>query len=404
MKSTVRGDVNAQFATERAQQLHATRAAEADLQARLAAGTLIPLGDSRYRVNDPTSLDHGEIWTQRDGLVLPEHGLDTSLGTVALYTTVPAWHQLGNVVPGGTSNIDQVLTLGGIDFTVAKTPVLYRTSIDSPDQIAADHYVTFRDDTGASLGVVGARYEVLQNRQVFEFLQDLVDDYAVTWESAGALRGGRRVFVCLRLPDTVRIDAAGIDDQIVPFIVATNSHDGSSIIQVVATPWRPVCGNTERFAIRDAHTRWGVRHTRTARDRIDEARRTLRLSVDYYQKFTAEQQALAQTDIAIGEFQAIVDDLWPAPGPHAPGRARTNHAERLATLQQMWQANTERLGRTGYAAERAITEYCDWHTRMRPTGALRGRNLAARATAALEGTHDDTKTAAHRRLLMLVRR
>jgi hypothetical protein len=80
---------------------------------------------------------------------------------------------------------------------------------------------------------------VLQNRHIFEFLQNLVDDHDVVWESAGALREGRKVFVCMRLPQTVTIDAGGIADEIVPFVVALNSHDGSSQAQVVVTPWRP---------------------------------------------------------------------------------------------------------------------------------------------------------------------
>jgi hypothetical protein len=52
---------------------------------------------------------------------------------------------------------------------------------------------------------------------------------------------------------------------------------------------------------------------------------------------------------------------------------------------------------SGYAAERAITEWADWHSGIRPTGSLRGNNLAARATATLEGSHDPLITAAHRR-------
>jgi Domain of unknown function (DUF932) len=71
--------------------------------------------------------------------------------------------------------------------------VLYRATHDRPDRVLADQFVTVRSDTSAGLGVVGARYEVLQNRDLFGFLQDLVDDYTVTWESAGALRDGRKV-------------------------------------------------------------------------------------------------------------------------------------------------------------------------------------------------------------------
>jgi len=397
-------DVNEPFAAERAGQLQAVADRKADIDGRIAEGKLVPIGNGRYRVNDPQSWDNGEVWTLQNGDVLPQHGLDTTTGKVALYSAVPAWHELGTIIPSGTSDIDQVLTLGGIDFEVIRRPVLYQNTLAGPTKVLADQFVTVRQDTGAGLGVVGARYEVLQNRSVFEFLQDLVSSDDVVWESAGALREGRRVFVSLRLPDTVTIDAQGINDQIIPFIAAINSHDGSSQAQVVATPWRILCGNTERFALRDAHTRWGVRHTRNARDRIAEARRTLGLSVQYYQAFAADEEALAQTDLSIAQFHQVVEQLWPTPEENAPKRAKTHHTNRLDTLTGLYETNSVQLGTTAYAAERAITEYADWKSAIRPTGSLRGRNLAARATAVLEGSNDDVKSRAHRQLLTLTRR
>ncbi|GAA1540257.1 hypothetical protein GCM10009827_069500 [Dactylosporangium maewongense] len=165
---------------------------------------------------------------------------------------------------------------------MARRPVEFRNSVDGPTRTLPERFVTARCDTGAGLGVVGSKYEVLQNEDAFAFLQELVDRHDVLWESAGALRGGRKVFICMRLPNTVTVDAPGVADQIIPFIVVLNSHDGSSQFQVVVTPWRPVCGNTERFALRDAHARWGVRHTCNARERIEEARRTLGLSIEYF--------------------------------------------------------------------------------------------------------------------------
>jgi phage/plasmid-like protein (TIGR03299 family) len=402
--ATGQADVNAAFAAERGDQIAAAAARQADIDARVAAGRLVPLGGGRFRINDPGSLDDGEVLIQQDGQMLPQHGLDTSRGQPALYTAVPAWHALGNVVPGGTSDVEQVLRLGGIDFDVARRPVLFRNRADGLDLVLPEHFVTVRTDTGAGLGVVGARYEVLQNRDAFGFLSDLVDRYDVVWESAGALRDGRRVFICMRLPDTVTIDPAGVADEIVPFIVALNSHDGSSLFHVVVTPWRPVCANTERFALRDAHARWGVRHTRNARDRIAEARRNLGLSVRYFQTFAAEEQALAQTELALADFRHVVDELWAPTSDVAPARARTNHERRISELTDLYTANTARLGTTAYAAERAITEYADWRKQIRPTGSLRGNHLAARATSVLEGSDDDLKSRAHRRLLTLTRR
>jgi phage/plasmid-like protein (TIGR03299 family) len=398
-------DVNTAFAAERADQLQAAATRRTDLDTRISDGRLIALGANRYRINDPGSWDNGEtLIRQSDGTVTPQHGLDTSSGQVALYSSVPAWHRLGSIVPGGTSNVDDVLTLAGIGYDVLRRPVEFRNRLDGAHLHLPDHFVTARDDTGAGLGVVGSKYEVLQNRDAFAFLQDLVDRYDIIWESAGAVRGGRRVFISMRLPDTVTIDAAGVADQIIPFIVALNSHDGSSPFQVVVTPWRPVCANTERFALRDAHSRWGVRHTRNARDRIDEARRTLGLSVTYFDQFTAEQETLARTRLALNDFHRVINDLWQPPADDATTRTHNSHRRRVDELIDLYTANTARLGATAYAGERAITEYADWKQTIRPTGSLRGDNLAARATAVLEGSNDDLKSRAHRRLLTLTNR
>lgn len=202
-----------------------------------------------------------------------------------------------------------MLDLGGIDFGVQLVPAEY--TWQGTRLVHEDKFHTVRDDAGDALGVVGWVYQPIQNRDAFAFLQDLVAKYRVLWESAGALRDGLRVFVSMRLPDTVTVDADGINDEIVPFVVALNSHDGSSPFQVVVTPWRPVCANTERLAVQDAYTRWTVRHTTGALDRLAEARRMLGRSAAYYQQFAAEETAMARTDLETAEFHQVINDLWP---------------------------------------------------------------------------------------------
>ncbi|MFF1679470.1 DUF932 domain-containing protein [Streptomyces sp. NPDC058256] len=391
-------DVNEEFAVERARQLEAARDWERALQDNLAAGTVERLPDGRYRV--VTGWDAGEILSANG---VPQHGLDLSRGTAALYTSAPAWHGLGNVVPGGTSDIDKVLELSGIDYGVDSVPATYLWN----GETRVDHelFHTVRTDTGASLGVVGKGYEVIQNRRAFEFLQELVADSGVIWESAGALRGGKKVFVSMRLPQHVTVDAEGINEQILPFIVAINSHDGRTPYQTVVTPWNPVCGNTERLAVQDAITRWKIRHTRNAIDRIKEARRTLGLSLKYYDRWATEETALARTSIAIDEFNQLIDSLWP-PEPATTSRSARNRETRRNRLHGMFEGETRRTGRTAYAAERAVTDYLDHYVPIRPSAAsgLRGNKPAARGLRLLEGVDDELKSKAHRRLMLLRQR
>jgi phage/plasmid-like protein (TIGR03299 family) len=396
-------DVNEAFAAEKADQIAAARQRGREFQARIDRGEIELLGDGRYRVLTGwdagetfavTRNEHGEIQQ-----ITANHGLDTTTGQVALYSAVPAWHGLGQIIPGGTSDIDEVLRLGGICFGVELREVRY--NFGGNLHTMPDKSVCVRDDTGEALGVVGSRYTPIQNRTAFEFLHNLVDDYGVTWESAGATRGGRNVFVCMRLPQHITIDADGINDEIVPFIAAINSHDGSSPFRVIATPWRPICRNTERFAVRDAHSRWSVRHTASAMDRINEARRTLGLSIRYYQAWAAEETALAHTQITPGEFDKVLAELWPVDAD-ASKRSTTIAEQRTTALHSLFASETDRVGRTAYAAERTITGYLDHLAPIRPPKTL--TEELARATRVMEGTDDDKKTTAHKRLMTLVHR
>lgn len=412
---TVR-DVNAEFNNGRAKWIAdapkrqaAAEARVADdrarFEARVTAGKLIPLGGNRFRVNDPGSYDDRETWylnTNAAGqeLFLPEHQLDTSRdGKARLYSTAPAWHGLGTIIPGGLSDVGQVMKLAGLDFEVVKQPQTY--TWNRKNRRMTDRFDIIRTDTGYGLSNVGTRYTPLQNHEAFTFLQQLVDDKDVVWESAGALRDGRKVFISMKLPESLRIDPDGVNDEIVPFLVAVNSFDGQTMFRVVVTPWRPVCGNTERFALRDATASWGVRHTTNAKTRIDEARRTLGLTVDYFDSFAREENVLAQTTLEIDAFLAVIEELFPTPDEDEAKRTMTSHKDRVEDLTNRWVDNVSRLGKTAYAAERAITEHLDWGQRLNPQGSLKAASgNAVRATQMIEGANDKEKTAAHRRLLL----
>ena len=60
------------------------------------------------------------------------------------------------------------------------------------------------------LGVVGEDYQVVQNEQVADMLDKLVDESGAHFETAGSLRGGRSVFVTMKLPESMKV--AGVDD------------------------------------------------------------------------------------------------------------------------------------------------------------------------------------------------
>ncbi|GAA2395488.1 hypothetical protein GCM10010404_61320 [Nonomuraea africana] len=121
----------------------------------------------------------------------------------------------------------------------------------------------------------------------------------------------------------------------------------------------------------------------------------------YYERWAQEETALARTNLTLGAFHKVVADLWPV---EADATVRTRNAadRRRDDLTVIFKAEAKRVGRTAYAAERAVTDYLD-HLAPRRPGKTMSEEIA-RATALLEGTDDDIKSKTHKRLMQLVRR
>ena len=61
-------------------------------------------------------------------------------------------------------------------------------------------------------------------------------------------------------------------DEVSPYLVFMNSHDGSSSIKCAVTPIRVVCNNTLNLALRTAKRTWSCMHTGDISDKMLEAR------------------------------------------------------------------------------------------------------------------------------------
>ena len=160
-------------------------------------------------------------------------------GTTAFFSSrVDAWHQLGTVTTGCLTAADvmQVAFLGG--WQVRKEGLLAAES----GAAVPNKYATTRlhPKTGAreTLGLVGSAYRVVQNEEACQLLDLIVDETGAHYETAGSLRGGREVFVTMKLPDSMRV--AGVDDLDL-YLAMCTSHDASRLGRVLVTPVRVVC-------------------------------------------------------------------------------------------------------------------------------------------------------------------
>jgi phage/plasmid-like protein (TIGR03299 family) len=389
MTSIVAPDVNTQFATER-------NAQAARFAKLIEEGKAKDLGDGRVLML--TGWDRGEIFQNGK----PVHGLDMKAnGETALYTRVPAWHALGTVVPEGLRTGAEVLRAAGLDFEIKQMPCV--VNIGGTERRVPDTFVNYRSDTLAPLGTVGKIYEPFQNITAYSFLDELLN-YGMVAESAGSFRGGSRVFISAKVTEDLVIDPSGVGDIIGQYLSIINSHDGSSSFVAVVSPWRPVCQNTERLALKNATTKWSIRHTKNGLNKVEEAKRSLKLTTQYFQEFKAESEALLSVPVRDNMIDGLITDIFGAPEEDAPKRAVTIDANRREDIRRVFSREVDRTGSNAYAFERAVTEYADHMAERRPRGELKNNPLAALGVALLEGSNDEVKATTHKRLMTLTNR
>ncbi|MFJ8043757.1 DUF932 domain-containing protein [Kitasatospora sp. NPDC096147] len=287
--------------------------------------------------------------------------IDNTTGEAAFYShRQPAWHGLGTITEDAKTS-DEVLHLAKLDWQVEKLPILPMNKGKLGKKIPG-RFGTFRSDTGDWVGgLVGNTWTPIQNADAFRFLDELVGGGHVTYETAGALDGGRVVFMSTKSP-SFTIDPEGAADRIDLYTLFANSHDGRSAAVAVETPIRAVCTNTLDLAVKSAERVWKIRHTKSALTDLEEARRTLGFTERYAAALEAEATQLFQTAMTTDEFDMLIDRLWTPPAEGARKNLVTAYQERRESLHHLFaEAPTQETIRgTRWAALQSVIEFEDY--------------------------------------------
>lgn len=218
------------------------------------------------------------------------HGITETDNLFVAYT--PAWHGLGTVVDKALTS-DEALKIAHLDWEVLQQPVFMQSG-----KRIAETFANVRSDIDEPLGLVTGRYKILQNKDAFRFMDELVgnEEIPCKYESAGSLDGGKRVWMMARLPDQKILD-----DLICSYVFVSNSHDGKSSVKIGVTNTRICCNNTLQMAISDAPRMWTARHMSSIEGRQKEAAETLKFSSNYLEKFNkkAEEYSQIRTDVSV---------------------------------------------------------------------------------------------------------
>ena len=269
------------------------------------------------------------------------------------YVRETPWHGLGTKVLEAPASKD-ALQLAGLDWRVLQEPIY-----TAMEELVDGYKANVRDSDRKVLGVVTDRYRVIQNDEAFAFTDELLGA-GVKYETAGSLQGGRKVWLLAHMPHEYKVNG----ERISPYLLFSNTHDGSGAIKVALTPIRVVCQNTLNLALANAKRSWSMIHTGDIKEKMQEAKDTLFLAENYMDELGKEFEALRMKKLTDKQVMEYIEILLPIEDGSTPQQEK--NMKRLREDMKIRYFDAPDLQGVGKNAYRFVNAVSDFATHAEP--------------------------------------
>lgn len=220
------------------------------------------------------------------------------------YAGETPWHGLGIKVDKALTS-KEAIEQAGLGWEVKKVPLITADGNSTP----VDHVAIQRVSDSSILGVVGPRFEPLQNVDAFKFFDPFIENKLATYETAGSLKQGKKIWILAGInSDPIEVLPG---DEVKKFVLLSNSHDGSLAVRVGFTPIRVVCANTLKLAHDNVSSKLlRVRHTASMGKTLDQIREIMNLANASFEATAEQYKALASKSINKQDLEAYITRVF----------------------------------------------------------------------------------------------
>jgi len=219
------------------------------------------------------------------------------------YTNAPPWHGLGNRLTE-KQPIEVWAQQAGMDWKIRQSPVYFHSQ-EKTSVLYPDHKVLFRSDTEEALSVVSSRYQVVQPREILEFYRDLTEAGGFELETAGVLKGGRKVWALAKTNQSAAIKRT---DVVNGYLLLATACDGTLATTAQFTSVRVVCNNTLAVALTNGTGSIKVPHS-TAFN-AETVKKQLNISVSSWDRFIYRMKTLSERKVTHQEAEYFIRRLF----------------------------------------------------------------------------------------------
>jgi len=225
--------------------------------------------------------------------------------------------------------------------------------------------VLYRSDSKEALSVVSKRYQVVQPREVLEFYRDLTERSGYELETAGVLKGGRKLWALARTGQSAVLKG---NDVVNGYLLLATSCDGTLATTATPTTVRVVCNNTLSIAVNGASQAIKVPHS--TRFNPQAVKQQLGIAVSQWDDFMYRMRMLAERKVQDREAKDFLRNVLSEVQTSNPGRAGVSDERALTKVLSLYDghgrgAELEAAKGTAWGLLNAVTEYVDHERRAR---------------------------------------
>lgn len=268
---------------------------------------------------------------------------------------IASWASIGTTID--STAVEDALTKANLNYEVAKETLYLADGTRIPEMVATTYTTNSKGEVNKHiLGTVGEKYEVVQNRDGFAFV-DYISD-GLKFVKGGMTHTGM-IYLIAELPE---VDILG--DGFKPYVIFRNSFNGKYQLSAAITPLRIVCQNQFNFAFKHVENTINIRHSARAYDRMEEAKYVLQGVAQYMGKLNEIAKQFAGIKLNKTETEIAVNMLFPTPD-NADERAKLVLASQKASFVKMLDADDNQNHKgNAWGLVNAYTDYIT-HTSIR---------------------------------------
>lgn len=276
-----------------------------------------------------------------------------------------AWHGLGQTIvkeAGKFATKKEMMEASNLErLRIEKVPALMAGENGEVIPVHGKSVIR-RADTLQSFAVMGEGFEIVQAEELAEFAETIIGESGAHFDTGGALQGGAIIFFSLKLPGEIM----GGENLSKSMTVCTG-NDGTMTTTAIASLIRPVCWNTLSASVKGAKDKVSIRHTKNWRNKVEEARRVLGITVKHFEAVQKAFEALRMEKISEQYAQTFISQLFPAKSSKGEEKTPKQTAEKRDLVMSLFLGGKGNEGKTKWDLFNGVTEFIDHHSNGRQT-------------------------------------